>query len=326
MRLGKARTGVGMVLVLALGLAGCQDDGGSPESRTSAGQGSVRVVAAFYPLAEAARKVGGDRVAVVNLTGAGVEPHDLELSPKQVDQIEDADVVLYLGRDFQPAIADVAARSQGVKVDLLEDMPLLAESRDDEDADDSGDDAETSGPHADPHVWLDPSLFGEEIVRRVGLALTEADPGSAAAYRAAGDDYRADLKLLDTDFRYGLRNCARRTFVTAHAAFGYLAAHYDLEQHAIAGLSPEIEPNPRRMAELADLVKGTGTTTIYTETLVSSKVADTLARETGVHIGVLNPLEGLTEAQVKAGADYRSVMTENLQALVDGLGCTDPTR
>jgi zinc transport system substrate-binding protein len=159
------------------------------------------------------------------------------------------------------------------------------------------------------------------IVDLVAAALATADPPGASTYRANALAYKAELAALDAEFAAGLKGCARKRIVTAHEAFGYLAARYGLEQTAITGLSPESEPDPRQLATLADEVKADGTTTVFTETLVSSRVADTLAREAGVKTAVLNPLEGLTPDEVTAGAFYARVMRSNLATLRAALGC-----
>lgn len=290
--------GVGSALVMVVALAaGCAaaDD---PGARTD--DGRLRVVAGFYPLAEAAERVGGAAVEVLNLTPAGAEPHDLELSTRQVDHIEDAAVVLYLGQGFQPAVERAASRASGTAVDLL--------------ATASADDGE------DPHVWLDPTLQ-RRIVADVQAALAGADPARAAEYQANAAAYAAELDGLHDEFRRGLADCDRRVIVTSHAAFGHLARRYDLVQEPIAGLSPAAEPEPRRLAELVTVVKEEAITTVFFETLVASDVAETLAREAGVGTAVLDPIEGLADSRRTAGETYASVMRENLGALRAALGC-----
>jgi zinc transport system substrate-binding protein len=293
------------IAVAALGTA-CASKGS-----TSSGDGPVAVVASFYPVFEAAVRVGGDRVSVVNLTAAGVEPHDLELTPPQVDQILDADVLLYLGEGFQPAVEAAARdRSIGVSVDLL--RAISAQLRELP----SG-----SQEHGtDPHVWLDPVLM-EGLVERTRDALVTADPEGRATYRANAAAFLAELRQLDQRYRAGLTGCSRDVMVTSHAAFGYLSARYGLRQEAISGISPDAEPDPARLAELADLVRRDGVTTIFTEELVSPEVADTLARETGATTAVLDPLEGLTKEEAAQGEDYVSIMERNLATLRAALGC-----
>jgi zinc transport system substrate-binding protein len=290
-----------MVVATACGAA---DQGGEPaDSRP-------KVVAGFYPLFEAAQRLGGDRVQVSNLTPAGSEPHDLELNSRQIDRIEDAAVVLFLGRGFQPALESAADRAQGTTVDVLAGArDLLPAPAGDDDLD------------IDPHVWLDPALF-KAIVGEVATALSEADPPNRATYEANAAAYTRELDDLDAAFVKGLAQCDRKTIVTSHAAFSYLARRYALAQEPIAGLEPESEPSPRRLAELAARVRADGTTTIFYETLVSPKVAESLAREAGVRTAVLDPLEGLSDEDAKAGKTYVSVMRENLTALRQALGCS----
>ena len=291
------------VLVMSLGAA-CGAGGGGDGA-----DGRLPVVAAFYPLYEAAQRVGGDRVQVSNLTPAGSEPHDLELNSGQVDRIEDAAVVLFLGRGFQPALEKAAARAKGTKVDVLAGLGNLRPGG-------SGDDA----LEVDPHVWLDP-LQQKAIVGQVAGALASADPANRATYEANAAAYIGELDELDAAFTEGLAQCQRRVLVTAHAAFGYLAGRYGLTQEAIAGLEPESEPSPQRLADLTAKVRSSGTTTVFYETLVSPKVAESLAREAGVGTAVLDPLEGLTEQDQKAGRTYVSAMRENLAAIRGALGC-----
>lgn len=251
---------------------------GACSNRQPADDSRATVVASFFPLAEAARVVSSDAV-IINLTPPGVEPHDLELTAKQVDQIEDADLVVYVADGFQPAIEQAAKRAK--KTIAIE------------------------GDGGDPHVWLDPVTF-KSVVERIAAGI----PGANATA------FAAELDALDRDYAAGLATCARRVLVTAHDAFGRLAARYRLETHALSGLSPEAEPNPERVAELADLVKRTGTTTVFTETLVSPKVAQALAREAGVQTQMLDPLES-----GEAGT-YLSAMRANLAKLRTALGCT----
>jgi zinc transport system substrate-binding protein len=293
---------LGVLLAASLGAACGAGGGDDPDGR-------LPVVAAFYPLYEAAQRVGGDRVQVSNLTPAGSEPHDLELSSGQVDRIEDASVVLFLGRGFQPALEKAVERAKGTKVDVLAALSDLRPGG-------TGDEA----LEVDPHVWLDP-IQQKAIVGQVTAALAGADPANRAAYEANAAAYSRELDELDAAFTQGLAQCQRRVLVTAHAAFGYLAGRYGLTQEAIAGLEPESEPSPQRLAELTAKVRSSGTTTVFYETLVSPKVAESLAREAGVRTAVLDPLEGLTEEDQRAGRTYVSAMRENLTAIRDALGC-----
>ena len=252
------------------------------------------VVASLYPLAYAAEQVAGSGVRVDDLTPPGAEPHDLELTARDVGRLQKAALVLYVGDGFQPAVEDALDGRNGPSLDVLEVARPLRSGR---------------GP--DPHVWLDPLRFAA-VVRAVAREL--GDP------RAAGP-FVTRLEALDRDYRRGLSDCARRTVVTSHAAFGYLAARYGLRQVPLLGLAPETEPTPRELARLVGTVRRSGASTVFTEPLAPPALADTVARETGAAVAVLDPLEGLTSSQREAGNDYFDVMRENLAVLRKALRC-----
>jgi zinc transport system substrate-binding protein len=262
----------------------------------SGASGNDVIVAAFYPLAFAAGQVAGPGAKVVNLTPPGAEPHDLELTPREVARVRDARLAVYAGDGFQPAVEQAVEDRTGPSVDVLDGVDLRR----------GGD-----GEGLDPHVWLDPVRYAE-IAREIAAALGTP---------AAADRLVARLHALDRQYRRGLARCERREIVTSHAAFGYLAARYGLEQVPLVGLRPEAEPGPRDVARLVDDVHATGATTVFAETLASPALADTVAREAGVTTAVLDPLEGLTSAEVDAGSDYFTVMRENLAALRKALAC-----
>ncbi|MGI9136600.1 MAG: metal ABC transporter substrate-binding protein [Candidatus Nanopelagicales bacterium] len=273
---------------------------------TSAGVDSVgsaakpRVVAAFYPLQYAAAQVGGSAIDVTNLTQPGVEPHDLELSAQQVGQIADADLVLYI-KGFQPAVDEAIAQQAPEKaIDVSAALSTLS----------------LDGA-ADPHVWLDPAnmaAIGSEISSR----LAEISPANANSYSTNADALTSAMSALTSEYQAGLAVCRTKTMVVSHDAFGYLAQAFGLTQVGISGLSPEAEPSPARIKDVADIVATEGVTTIYYETLVDPKVAQTLAEETGATAAMLDPLEGLA---ADSTGDYASVMRENLATLITGQGC-----
>jgi zinc transport system substrate-binding protein len=262
----------------------------------------VDVVAAFYPLAEAAVQVGKGRVDVRNLTPPGVEPHDFELSTREIDALDGADLAIVMGHDFQPAVEKAADRRNGATLVVLDQ--LRGRLRPD-----------------DPHVWLDPHRM-IEIVDATAAALARVDERGAATYRTNAQSYSDALRALDDEYRTGLADCERRQLVTSHDAFGYLADAYGLEPHGVSGISPDAEPDPKRLGQLADLARDEGVTTVFSEELVSPRVARTLAREAGgLRVDVLSPLEGLSPKEHKRGDDYVSVMRENLARLRRALDC-----
>ena len=270
----------------ALVPAGCSSSG------ASGGSGKTKVVAAFYPLAYAAEQIGGSRVSVENLTPAGAEPHDLEISPKAVADIQSADLVLLLGHGFQKQVE--AAAGHGKHVLLLLDTPGLHRF-----------------PNGDPHVWLDPKRYAL-IAERIGAALHRP---------AATKAFVSRVVALDREYARGLAHCTRREIITSHQAFAYLGRRYHLTQVAITGLTPESEATPRDLEHVIGVAKRTHATTVYFERLVSPRLADTVAREAGARTAVLDPIEGLTKGRQARGESYFTLMRDNLASLRRGLGC-----
>lgn len=296
--------------VLSLGAAVLLSSCSAPPGTTAPEDGRASVVAAFYPLEYVAKQVGGDAVAVTSLTPPGVEPHDLELSAAQVAQIAGADVVLYV-KGFQPAVDEaVAQQAAGHAIDVAEGLDIIDSQASAGDGSDGG--------AADPHVWLDPANMAA-IGQRLADRLAEIDPADADSLQARSATLTTAMTDLDQLFTNGLATCATRDLVVSHEAFGYLARAYNLTQIGISGLSPDAEPSPARLREVAQLVLDKDISTIYYETLVDPKVAQTVADETGATAAVLDPLEGLVPG---SDADYVSVMTANLATLAAGQSCT----
>ncbi|MFI6145601.1 metal ABC transporter substrate-binding protein [Streptomyces sp. NPDC051109] len=321
-------------LIPAAALAGAMALGATALTACSAGaagggkDGKLDVMSSFYPMQFLAEQIGKDHVKVGTLTKPGVEPHDLEITPKQTGQLGESDVVLYL-KGLQPAV-DKAVAQSGVKhvVDAAKLTKLEVHGSSGHDHAHEGEEGHTEGEAGghdhghgeageDPHVWLDPVKYAE-VAKGVGAALEKADPDHAAEYRKNTDELLGKLTALDTEFKDGLRNSASKTFITTHSAFGYLAERYGLDQEGISGVDPESEPSPARMKELQALAKKDNVSTVFFETLASDKTAKTLATDTGLKTDVLDPLEGITDKS--QGADYFEVMRSNLKNLQKALG------
>lgn len=317
---------------VTLGIVTLSACGGSSDAAGKSGDGKLDVVASFYPMQYLAEQIGGGHVAVDTLTKPGVEPHDLELKPKQIGQLGEADVVLYL-KGIQPAVDDAIAQA-GVEntVDAATLTKLEAHGTGvGHEGHDHAEGEHAEGEHAaeeaghdhgseagnDPHIWLDPVKYAE-VAKGVGAALEKADPSNAADYRKNTDALVKKLGDLNTDFANGLKNTTTKTFITTHSAFGYLAERYGLDQEGISGIDPESEPSPARIKELQDVAKKDKVTTVFFETLASDKTAKTLAGDTGLKTDVLDPLEGITDTS--KGDDYIEVMRSNLAALQKALG------
>lgn len=261
---------------------------------------ATQVVAAFYPLAYVAERVAGVNAEVTNLTSPGVEPHDLEATPRDVADLAAADLVV-IEKGFQPAIDEAAEQNaEGDILDATEVVDLIAED-----------------DQVDPHFWQDPARMAD-LADSIAAKLTDVDPDHAADYTANAASLRADLESLDAEFVGGLANCERTTIVVSHDAFEYLSK-YGVTLESIVGLSPDAEPTPGDLVRLRDLIQSDGVTTVFSETLVSPELSETLASEAGVTTAVLDPIEGLSDET--SGEDYLSLMRSNLAALRKANGC-----
>ncbi len=291
------RHGLLLLLTLACAATAC--------AAPSTADGRVDIVAGAYPFAWAAQRVGGDDAHVTDLVRGGGEPHDVELAPRQVGAVEQADLVIYLPR-FQPAVDDAIRVTDAAALDLSGPARVQSAGSDLADAPRGG---------IDPHVWLDPARM-TQIVLAVRDRLIGVDPERATRYRARAATAEAELASLDSFFREQLRGCRRIDVVTAHTAFSYLADRYGLRQVGVTGLDPDSEPTPGRVAKVAQLAQRLGITTVYFESATSTGLARTVADEIGARTAVLDPIE-----RVGPGEDYLSVMRRNAVALHEGLGC-----
>ena len=305
---------LGCMLVL-LAVTGCASAGLASPTRN---QGERIIVTAFYPLQFVAQRVAGAHIPVTNLTQPGAEPHDLELTPRQVASLTTASLVIY-ERGFQPAVDEAVRQSENRQViDTTTIVPLRPLAGDSDDLEPG----QWTGDHhsdLDPHVWLDPTSL-TRIARVVEKRLSTMDPDHALDYARNAAALNNELRALDRSFRLGLAHCVRTEFITTHAAFGYLAQRYHLTQIAISGLNPDTEPSPARIAEVQRLATEHGLTTIFSETLTSPAVAQAIAGDLGLVTDVLDPIEGITDQS--RGQDYLSVMSANLAALRKAGGCS----
>ncbi len=284
-------------LALALCVAGC-----APAATST----KLEVIATVYPIQEFARWVGGDRVQVALLVPPGVEAHSWEPTPQDVMGLRHARLFLYNGAGLEPWVTrllnDTLAPPLRV-VEVTRGMDLIQKNG-----------------RPDPHVWLDPLLAAQEV-ETIRDALTQVDPQGASLYDANARTARSRLDALDQRFREGLASCQRRELVVSHDAFGYLAKRYGLTLIALAGLTPEVEPSPTQLAQVVKTARRANARTVFVESLVSPRLAETLAREVGAEVRVLNPIEGLTKNEARDRKDYWRLMEANLDTLQAGLGC-----
>ena len=323
--MARAVCAVGMAATL-FGATACGGDTGAGATRP--GTDEVAVIGSLYPMSWVAQRVAGSTTAVTTLTKPGAEPHDLELTPRQIVEVARADLIVYI-KGLQPAVdqaIDQHAKDKAIDAaSLVRTLPATGDTGHAEETGETstvaGDDSDTgsdAGGERDPHVWLDPKRLAT-VATTVADRLAANDAGRAATYQANARVLGADLHALDRAFAAGLRACERQVMVTGHAAFAYLADRYGLTQVSVAGIDPQSEPSPARLAALTREIHRTGATTVFSETLVSPKVAQTLAREAGVRTATLDPVEGLPAG---SKGDYLSIMRQNLRTLRTALGCS----
>ena len=306
-----------MVASLVLVVASCGGNSGSGDVAVERGEASEQrdVVAAFYPLVFVAEQVGGEHVTVRDLTPPGADSHDLELSPRDVVMLQEADLIVYLA-GFAAALDQAI---QPLASEQVFDVASSARLNHEEGHDEEGHDEEHHEHGGiDPHFWLDPMRLAD-VADATAVRFAELDPDNAESFQQNAASLRVQLEDLDDDFQQGLADCARVDLVTAHRSFGYLANRYGLNQVGIAGLSPDQEPSAGRLAVVADFVQDNQVGVIYYESLVDPGVTQAVANETGAATDVLDPLETLSETA--DGDDYFQVMRSNLAALRSGLEC-----
>jgi zinc transport system substrate-binding protein len=294
----------GLAAGLAAGLAGAML-AGCAGTGAAAQEGKLSILASFYPLQYVSSRIAGDTATVSSLTPPGGEPHDLELTPKAVGRVSDADLLVYLG-GFQPSVDEAA--SQDAADHRLDVAPAADLTR-----------PGTEGEAHDPHFWLDPVRLSA-VATLVEQRLAKVAPSNAATYEANLKSLQADLDTLNQEYAKGLADCANPDLVTSHEAFGYLAERYHLTQVGITGLNPEQEPDAATLAKVTEFVRSHHVRTIFYETLISPAIARTVASETGAATDVLDPIESVTPKS--RGKDYLAIMRSNLSSLQRGQPCS----
>ena len=294
-----------IIVALAItGVGACANDAPTDD-------GTVTVAVAFYPIEEIVRRVGGSNIEVATLVPPGDEPHEFEPPARQVADLENADVVFFLGNGFQPnlqkaieALPDSVRRVDLLQAGMLYGLSLIL----------VGDDG------VDPHVWLDPQQV-QSMADTVAGVLSEISPGLTNTYFDSSSEFGRELDALDDEFKSGLSDCDVPVLITTHEAFAYLASAYGLTHLAIAGISPGNEPSAQALEEIAEAAKQNGVTTVFFEENLPPDLARTVADEIGAATSSLATAETLTQSQLDAGESYLSIMRDNLQALRAGLGC-----
>lgn len=295
--------GVIVIGVLAYTLMGRQNPEASGEK--------MSIVASFYPVYFFASEIGGDKADVMNVTPAGGEPHDYEPTAQDMARIESGKLLILNGgveawaenieQNIDPSRTIVVTAGKGLMTQQV---------------------VEEGETITDPHVWLSP-LLAQQMVDKIASGFTQADPDNASYYATNAQALKAKLSDLDTAYKQGLSTCKSKNIITSHAAFGYLASTYGLNQVPITGVSPDAEPSAQELAQVAKFARDNNVKYIFFESLVSPKLSETIATEVGAQTLVLNPLEGLTDEEIAADKDYFTEMQNNLANLKTALQCQE---
>ena len=288
----------------------------SVESTTSSKK--LNVMASFYPMYDFAKKVGGDKVEVTNMVSAGTEPHDWEPSATDIKKLEEADVFIYNGAGMEHWTQDVLGSLENRNLKVVEASKGITLLEGNEEEENSKEANSSTGAIYDPHVWLNP-LNAKVEMKNIKNAFVKVDPDNKNYYEKNYKRYANKFDQLNQEYKEGLSNIKSKNLITSHEAFGYLCQAYGLNQVGIEGLSADSEPDASRMNEIIQFSKDNHVKTIFFEELVSPKVSKTIADEIGAKTVVLNPIEGLTNKEIKAGKDYFSAMKSNLKILEKAL-------
>ena len=309
-------TSRGLLAVIAFAWACGSNGPSSPSEPTPDAQRELRVITTLYPLEYFAGRIGGDSAEVVSLMPAGVGAHDFEPTPADIRTLDSGDVVVYNGSGLEPWV-DRAMEAVGVEGRTVVEASggLAKRFADQQDGHAGGDQGEL-----DPHVWLDP-LSAVAQVKLIRDGLIRTSPVEATSYEANAASLITELEELHSRYQSALEDCRLHHLVVSHRAFGYLAARYDLEQVSIHGLSPEAEPSPRELADLSDKIADLGVEYLLVEPIASTRLAKTLADETGATLLTLHPVASLTPEELDRGETYFTLMDANLANLRTALEC-----
>jgi len=270
----------------------------------------LQAAASFYPLYYFSQQIGGEKAKVINITPAGAEPHDYEPTARDLAQIENSKLLVLNGGGLEAWGYNITRNLNSKNTAIATVGEGLANRQI----------TEEGKNISDPHIWLSPPV-AREIVDKITQGFMQIDPLNKEYYQSNAGALKAKLADLDKAYRQGLSNCQEKNIITSHAAFGYLAAAYGLNQVPIAGLSPDAEPSSRQLVDMVKYAKANKVKYIFFESLVSPKLSETIAKEVGAKTLVLNPIEGLSEEEIARGKNYFTEMQNNLANLRIALQC-----
>lgn len=329
--MGKFRTFLILLFLLsAILLSGCTRPNDSHHQDKT---GRLTVVATLFPLYDFARNIAGDKADVRLLLPPGAEPHSFEPRTSDLVMLNHADVFLYTNRFMEPWAEDLLKGMQNSRllvVDVSRDVRFIAGSIDGTEGRNkhqhrkqgTKDDQEAhKGQGADPHIWLD-FTNAQSMVDNIAGTFMAKDPANRDFYTKNAEAYKARLEGLDSAYQKGLSNCRKKVFVSGgHYTFGYLANRYGLRYRAAYGFSPDAEPTAKNLADISKMLQREGLSHIFYEELLAPRVAETLAKETGVTLLKLHGSHNISKDEFNASRSFIELMEKNLNNLRTGLQC-----
>ncbi len=324
--MAKFRTFLVLTLLLSVSLSSGCTTAKDHNSKSGAGSGKLIVVATLFPLYDFARNIAGDRADVRLLLPPGQEPHSFEPTPADIVMLNRADIFIYTNRFMEPWAEKLLKGTENSKlsvVDASQGVSFMQVNNDGNHKQHNNpgmtDKHEVQG--ADPHIWLD---FGnaQKMVDTIASALVAKDPANRDVYQRNAVAYKARLEVLDKAYQKGLVNCQKKIFINGgHYTFGYLAGRYGLRYRAAYGFSPDAEPTARNLADISKELQKEGLQYLFYEELLSPRVADTIAKETGAALLKLHGAHNISKDEFNAGITFVDLMEKNLGSLRTGLQC-----
>lgn len=308
------------VTACSLSLTACAGPGNILGS-TKGSDSRPTVAASFYPIAEIVQRVGGDDVQLLELTSPGIEPHDSELSAKQLDELSKADIVFYIGGGFQPDLekAITSLSRTTVAIDLLKSVDVISSEDDHAGEESTGHDHGNSD--IDPHVWLDPANMAEMAIT-VAAEISKMEAiESTTALTERLNTYANELTAVGTLIDTTFASCERKELVSAHDAFTYFTKRANLIAVPISGVDPESEPSAKELEATAKIAKARNVTTVFFEEVLPKAFADTVAKAIGASIDSINAVETISQSDLNIGVTYSSIMKSNITKIATALGC-----
>lgn len=322
-----------LVLILILFTAACGNI--NEQEETSQNEDAINIYTTVYPLQYFAERIGGEAVNVHSIYPAGANEHTFEPTQKDMIALADADLFFYIGLGLEGFVenAKKTLANEHVKmiatIDAVSDDQLEASSHDHEHegeghdheaAEENHDDSHSEHDHSgvDPHVWISPKI-SQSLALSIKDTLIKAAPDQKENFENNYEELLAELQKLDADFEEMAHSAPNKTFFVSHAAFGYIANTYGLEQIAVAGLNSQDEPSQKALTEIIDLAKEKNIKYILFEQNVSSKLTEVIQKEVGAESLVLHNLGVLSKDDVKNNETYFTLMNRNLDTLKTAL-------